>query len=97
MLARLNDDACGLCSEVTYIGTGPIEECTSMTLQQGCVGEGSCTGHTKITYGQRPENSSIVPHVLNSKKTKQQVMLRKGTTVGVAGITGVAHKGRQLF
>lgn len=40
-----NDDACGVCSSITYTFTEP---CQSYVIEQGCYGSGQCGGTTKI-------------------------------------------------
>lgn len=43
----LNDDACGLCSEIIY---SKIETCGFYTVKQGCYSSSSCSGNVVISF-----------------------------------------------
>lgn len=43
-----NDDYCIIGSQLTYTVPGPSSSCSMFTLNQGCVGDTSCTGTTVI-------------------------------------------------
>jgi hypothetical protein len=46
-----NDDACGLCSAITYALPSTDTECEVLDLHQGCYRSSTCSGRTKVTGG----------------------------------------------